>query len=236
MKKRYVSPWRKVTWLAMLLLGCAMAASVQASVADEWTVESPRAEGRYGATMPYVRYDSDEATATGDGATVRTSTDWSRENVATQASRQSYVELSEAGAFVEWTIKTQRDAQGREVVCGGRGVTMRFTMPDSADGMGLTGSVDVYVNGTKVKTLNLTSYYMWQYFPSGHPSDTPGGVACFAFDETHFLLDAPLQAGDVIRVQGNGSQVVGVDFLEIEGVPDELEMPAGAVSVTQFGA
>ena len=42
------------------------------------------------------------------------------------------------------------------------GVTLRFTMPDSPDGMGLNGSLDVYVNDKKVQTVNLTSYYMYQ--------------------------------------------------------------------------
>ena len=51
------------------------------------------------------------------------------------------------------------------------GVTMRFTMPDSSDGMGLKGSLDVYVNGQYKKTIDLTSYFMWQYFASGNPSD-----------------------------------------------------------------
>ena len=60
------------------------------------------------------------------------------------------------------------------------GVTLRFTMPDSPDGMGLNGSLDVYVNDKKVQTVNLTSYYMYQYFAGGNPADkNDGGPACF---------------------------------------------------------
>ena len=78
--------------------------------------------------------------------------------------------------------------------------------PDTSDGMGQKGSLDVYVNGNKVKTVDLNSYWMWQYFASGNPSDAPdGGVGCFAFDEVHFLLDEPLKEGDRIKIQSSGA-------------------------------
>ena len=209
-----------------LLLGTTVL-SASASVADEWQIPVADANGRVGALMPYTRYDSEEASL-GGGAAMKTSTDWNRMNIATQASRQSYVDLPSSGSYAEWTVSTT-----------GRGVTMRFTMPDSGDGQGLNGSLDVYVNGTKVKTVDLTSYYMYQYFSGGNPSDTnDGGPACFAFDEVHFLLDKPLKSGDRIRIQSSGASGLdyGVDFLEIEDVPDEIDCPAGAVNVCDYGA
>ena len=120
----------------------------------------------------------------------------------------------------------------------GRGVTMRFTLPDTGDGMGQNGSLDVYVNNNKVKTVNLTSYYMWQYFPGGNPSDGPGGPPCFAFDETHFLLDSKLNSGDKIKIQSSGANGLeyGVDFLEIEEVGDPIPAPENSLSVVDYGA
>ena len=119
----------------------------------------------------------------------------------------------------------------------GKGVTMRFTMPDSNDGMGQNGSVDVYINGKMVKTINLTSYYMWQYFPSGNPSDFPGGAPNFAFDEVHFLLDSSLKIGDKIRIQSSGTNGLeyGIDFLEIEEVGQPIPQPENSYSVVDFG-
>ncbi|WP_338131103.1 right-handed parallel beta-helix repeat-containing protein [Cohnella rhizosphaerae] len=116
---------------------------------------------------------------------------------------------------------------------------MRFTMPDSGDGMGLNGSLDVYVNGTKVKTVSLSSYYNWQYFSGDMPADAPGGGRpLFRFDEVHWKLDTPLAPGDTIRIQkGNGDSLeYGVDFLEIEPVPAAVARPTNAVSVTDYGA
>ena len=179
-----------------------------------------------GATMPYTRYDSDEASL-GGGASIVTSPNHLQDNIASQASKQSYVKLPNSGAYAEWTMRTS-----------GRGVTMRFTLPDTGDGMGQRGSLDVYVNNNKVKTVDLTSYYMWQYFPSGNPSDYPGGAPCFAFDETHFLLDSRLNSGDKIKIQSSGANGLeyGVDFLEIEEVGDPLGPPENSLSVVDYGA
>ena len=179
-----------------------------------------------GATMPYIRYDSEEASL-GGGAILITSPNHSQDNIASQASKQSYVNLPGNGAYAEWTMNST-----------GKGVTMRFTMPDSNDGMGQNGSVDVYINGNMAKTINLTSYYMWQYFPSGNPSDIPGGAPNFAFDEVHFLLDSSLKVGDKIRIQSSGANGLeyGIDFLEIEEVGQPIPQPENSYSVVDFGA
>lgn len=179
-----------------------------------------------GADMPYTRYDSGEANL-GGGAELKTSNNWNLEEIASQASNQSYVNLPEDGAYAEWTMNTSGD-----------GVVMRFTMPDTSNGMGQDGSLDVYVNGEKVKTVDLTSYYMWQYM-DGNPNDVPGtGTACFAFDEVHFRLDEALKAGDKIRIQSSGANnlVYGVDFLEIEEVEAPIAQPENSYSITDYGA
>lgn len=210
-----------------LMMALGSVSTSQASVADDFEIPGPDAKGFVGAKMPYTRYDSQYASL-GGGATLKTSVNMDRYNIASQASDQSYVELPGNGASAEWTMKTT-----------GRGVTMRFTMPDTSDGMGQKGSLDVYVNGTKVKTVDLNSYWMWQYFASGNPTDAPdGGIGCFAFDEVHFLLDQSLKVGDKIKIQSSGANglTYGVDFLEIEEVAAPIDCPDGAVSVTDFGA
>ena len=179
-----------------------------------------------GAKMPYIRYRSEEAKL-GEGATLITSPDHSQENVASQGANQSYIQLPKSGSYAEWTMHSV-----------GNGITMRFTMPDSSDGMGEKGSLDIYVNEIKKQTVNLTSYYMWQYFPSGNPSDSPGGAPNFAFDEVHFMINPALKLGDKIRVQSSGANGLeyGVDFLEIEEVGDPISQPDNSLSVTEFGA
>jgi len=193
--------------------------------------EPPEPDDAHGATLPYDRYATGDAVY-GGGAILRTAPTFIQTLTASEAYEQRYVALPGNGAFVEWTVKPGE---------GGAGVTMRFTMPDSADGMGLNGSLNVHVNGSFAKTIPLTSYYNYQYFNigSGHPSDAPGGGnPLFRFDEVHWLLDTPLQPGDVIRiVKANGDNLeYGVDFIEVEQVPAPRPAPANAISVTDFGA
>ncbi len=224
---KFVNVFRAVT----LVMAFSSVSLSQASIADEFEIPGPGAAIREkcgaGALMPYTRYDSQYATLSG-GAVLKSTVTMDRNDIASQASDQSYVELPGNGASAEWTMNTT-----------GRGITMRFTMPDTADGMGQKGSLDVYVNGEKVKTVDLNSYWMWQYFAGGNPSDAPdGGIGCFAFDEVHFLLNKSLKKGDRIKIQSSGANGLkyGVDFLEIEEVEAPIDCPAGAVSVTDFGA
>jgi hypothetical protein len=187
------------------------------------------AEGQHGASMPYVRYDTEQG-STGGGARIESAPSFDQALIASEASGQSYVALSSAGSFVEWTVR-----EGE----GGRGVTMRFTMPDSSDGLGLKGSLSVKVNGKIVQTVDLTSYYAWQYFNSDQPADAPGsGSPAFRFDEVHFKLPSALAAGDTIRIEKSQGDDIeyGVDFLEIEPVPAAIERPEGSVSPSDFGA
>ncbi|MFD0698115.1 CARDB domain-containing protein [Paenibacillus sp. GCM10027628] len=182
-----------------------------------------------GASMPYTRYDTPDA-AIGGGASVKSAPTFDQSQTASEASGQSYVALPSNGSYAEWTVRAGE---------GGVGVTMRFTMPDSSNGMGLNGSLDVFVNGVKAKTVALTSYYSWQYFSSDMPADAPGGGRpLFRFDEVHFKLDSALKGGDKIRiVKNNGDSLeYGVDFLEIEAIPAAIARPANSVSVTDYGA
>ncbi|MCL2489037.1 MAG: right-handed parallel beta-helix repeat-containing protein, partial [Oscillospiraceae bacterium] len=194
-------------------------------------------EGGRGADVPYTRYESEDA-RTGGGAK-RYGPTHKQDQTAAEASNQQYTGLAADGDWIEWTVRPGE---------GGAGVTLRFTLPDSTNGMGNKGSLDLYVNGAKVKThfygtqydnIPLDSYWAWQYFSGDNPGDAPaaGRSPRFRFDEVHFTLDVPLKAGDTVKLQkGNGDAFeYGVDFIEIEPVPAKIEKPAGALSPTDYG-
>ncbi|UII24169.1 PKD domain-containing protein [Fulvivirga ligni] len=176
--------------------------------------------------MPYVRYES-EAGSRGGGANYYQNPTFLQDQIAAEASDQKYVGLPNNGAYVEWTVNQNAN-----------GVTMRFTMPDAPGGEGNNGSLDVYVNGSLSQTVNLTSYWAWQYFPGSEPEDHPGNRPRMRFDEVHFLLNNPLSPGDVLRIQKNNGDgfEYGVDFVEIENVAAPRQKPSGYVSVTDYGA
>ncbi|MBL4931851.1 CARDB domain-containing protein [Clostridium paridis] len=193
---------------------------------NTYNVNMSVGNGDRGATVPYTRYESEDATI-GGGAQLKSAPTFDYSLTASEASNQKYVELPSNGSYVQWTVSKS-----------GAGVNIRFTMPDSSDGMGLKGSLDCYVNGAKVQTIDLTSYYSYQYFQGDQPGDAPnGGQVAFRFDEKHFLLSTPLKAGDILKIQKSGDGLVyGVDFVEVESVPSAISQPANSLSVTSYGA
>ena len=180
-----------------------------------------------GATdMPYHRYES-EAGTYGGSAVLYSNPEFLQEEIAAEASDQQYVGLPANGSFVQWPIQHVAD-----------GITLRFTMPDGPGGEGEEGALDFYVNDVKVRTVELTSYWAWQYFPSERPVNEPGPKPRMRFDEVHFKLASALQPGDVLKVQKTNGDAFeyGVDFVEIERVPPPVQKPAGYVNITDFGA
>ncbi|MCY1712693.1 CARDB domain-containing protein [Caproiciproducens galactitolivorans] len=181
----------------------------------------------HGATVPYHRYEAEDASI-GGGAILRSAPDFNYDLIAAEASNQKYVALPTTGSYVEWAVNQ-----------GGAGVDLRFTMPDSSDGMGLNGSLDCYVNGKKVTTIPLSSYWSWQYFNGDQPQDIPNGSqAAFRFDEVHWKLPTELKSGDKLRIQktNEDSLEYGVDFVEIEPIPPAISQPPNSLSVTDYGA
>lgn len=227
-------------------------------------------EWQVGAKMPYFRYDTSPAEvpnsytnnatnlAAMDEGTVsyqdnytgtkKVSTNFDRDNIASQASNQSYVELGK-GQSITWKIKTGH---------GGDGVNVRYTLPDGNGGtdnagkpLGLQSQFSVstsnnasvlgydnedssrryntYLSSSSVK---VTSDYAWQYFPSGHPVDANNadGAPGFAFDEVHFRLSQVLTGESTITITNTGNYTLGIDFIEVE-YTDYISAPSGAVVV-----
>ncbi|MGC8802750.1 MAG: glycosyl hydrolase family 28-related protein [Bacteroidales bacterium] len=183
-----------------------------------------------GAQLPYIRYESENGQY-GGGASLQQAPTFDQNSIASEASNQKYVSLPTNGSYVQWTTNAIA-----------RGVTLRFTMPDDNAGNGLSGSLSFYVGNTRVKFINLSSYWAYQYFPAGQyePVQTysSGAKTFMRFDEVHFRLDNPIPAGSVIKiVKENGDNLTyGVDFIELENVPAALPAPANSLSVTAYGA
>ena len=177
--------------------------------------------------MPYVRYEAEDG-AKGGGAVARTAFDFDATKTASEASNRQYVGLSANGSYVQWAVSQ-----------AAAGVTMRYTLPDNAAGTGVSGSLGVYVNGVLATTIGLGSYWAWTYFVTTDPRNTPGGTRPrMRFDEIHFRLTTALKPGDVLKIMKTNGDAYeyGIDFVEIEAVPDALAKPSGYVSVTDYGA
>ncbi|MFF8726614.1 discoidin domain-containing protein [Streptomyces sp. NPDC015171] len=177
-----------------------------------------------GANLPFSTYEAEDG-AIGGGARIvgpnRTIGD-----LAGEASGRKAVTLNSTGSYVEWTTKEPTNT-----------LVTRFSIPDSPSGGGTDATLDVYVNGTLAKAIDLTSKYAWLYGAEASPSDSPGaGAPRHIYDEAHLMLGTTVPAGAKIRLQkdaANTSQYA-IDFIDTEQVA-AVPNPDPATYVTPAG-
>ncbi|MFD8808964.1 discoidin domain-containing protein [Streptomyces sp. NPDC059597] len=171
---------------------------------------APAAHAASGASLPFTSVEAESATSTG----TKVGPDYTQGTVASEASGRQAVRLT-SGQRVEFTVPRAANA-----------VNLSYNVPD-----GQSGSLDVYVNGTKIsKTLPVTSKY--SYIDT---SWIPGAKTHHFFDNSRLLLGQNLQAGDKVAFQSTGTQVT-VDVADFEQVGAAASQPAGSVSVVSKGA
>ncbi|MFJ9114719.1 discoidin domain-containing protein [Streptomyces sp. NPDC102394] len=186
------------------------AAMVVALSAGLLTTTAPTAHAAAGATLPFTSVEAESAATTG----TKIGPDHTQGTLASEASGRQAVRLS-AGQRVEFTVPRAANA-----------VNLSYSVPD-----GQSGSLDVYVNGTKIaKTLPVTSKY--SYIDT---SWIPGAKTHHFFDDARLLLGQDVQQGDKVAFQATGTQVT-VDVADFEQVGQAASQPAGSVSVTSKGA
>jgi hypothetical protein len=199
--------------LRHLMLGlAALPALVQAAPAAE-----------RGATVPWVTYEAEQAKTNGTVV----GPDYTGQTAAREASGRRCVRLAATGQHVEITAKA--DAQG---------VVVRYSIPDSADGTGADATLSLYINGQLRKKLPVTSKYCHLYGEYPFTNKPSSGSPRNFWDELR-LMPGSILAGDVIRLQKDADDAAAeylIDLIDLEPVPPRLEMPANALSVTDFGA
>jgi hypothetical protein len=176
-----------------------------------------------GANMPYESIEAENGTLGGGAQLVgpnRTIGD-----LGGEASGRRAVTLNSTGASVEFTNSRPTNT-----------LVTRFSIPDSAGGGGINSTLDIYVNGTFLKAINLTSKYAWLYGAEAGPGNSPGaGGPRHIYDEASVLLGTNVPANSKIRLQRSASGVnTTVDFVNFEQVaaagnpdPARYAVPAG---------
>lgn len=159
-----------------------------------------------GANMPYDTYEAEDGVVGGGAQVVgpnRTVGD-----IAGEASGRKAVTLNTTGAYVEWTTKAPTNT-----------LVTRFSIPDSTGGGGTDATLDLYVDGQLLKTLDLTSRYAWLYGNETNPGNQPGaGGPRHVYDEASVLLGTTVPAGAKIRLQKSASNTsrYAIDFVDLE--------------------
>ncbi|MFI6737887.1 discoidin domain-containing protein [Nonomuraea sp. NPDC050451] len=169
------------------------------------TSELPLFVGR-GANMPYDTYEAEDAVIGGGATRVGPSREIG--TIAGEASGRRAVTLNQTGAYVEFTTRADTNT-----------LVTRFSMPDAAGGGGLNSTLNVYVNGSFLKAVNLTSRYAWLYGAEASPNNSPGsGPPRHIYDEANVLLGATVPKGSTIRLQKDAAnnQTYAIDFVDFE--------------------
>lgn len=164
---------------------------------------------------PYIRYEANLASLTN---AVITPKSYSQATLQSEASDQVCVDLSGAGASAEWILSSEGD-----------GLVVRYSVPD-----GETGVLEVYADNILVGTMNLTTYYSWEYlWSNGNPNNV--GVVNqnpkMRFDEVRMKLPSKISAGGSLRlVRQSGN--IHIDFAELESIPTAVSsMPGDAIYI-----
>jgi hypothetical protein len=176
-----------------------------------------------GATLPYVEYQAEKAATNGTVI----GPDRTFTQLASEASGRKAVQLKAQGQYVEFTLMQPANA-----------MTIRYSIPDSENGTGLTAPLSLYVNGMHKQNLTLTSKYSWFY--GGYPfTNQPGdGKAHHFYDETRIML-GKLSAGAKVRLQidaGDTAPWYIIDLADFYQVSAPSTKPFGYISITDDGA
>ncbi|MFI6389306.1 discoidin domain-containing protein [Nonomuraea sp. NPDC050540] len=172
-----------------------------------------------GANLPYDMYEAEDGVPGGGAQLVgpnRTIGD-----PAGEASGRRAVLLNSTGASVEFTTRAAANT-----------LVTRYSIPD-----GTTSTLNVYVNGTFLKAINLTSKYAWLYGDEANPGNSPGaGPPRHIYDEANMTLGTTVPQGSKIKLQKDAANggTFAIDFINLEqatpqGNPDPARyaVPAG---------
>ncbi|WP_329454039.1 discoidin domain-containing protein [Streptomyces sp. NBC_01497] len=198
----------------------------------------PAASAAVGATTPFSTYEA-EAGSVGGGAAVTSLTSaptTQYSSAALEASGHGYVHLGGTGQSVGWT-----NATGQPISF----LNVRASIPDSASGGGVTGTLDLYVNGVFRQALDLNSRQTWVYeggdnYNTSDDQNPGDGDPRVFWDESHtFVAGAPIPPGATFSLRkdsSNSASFYDVDAIDVENPPAPQTQPANSISITSCGA
>lgn len=162
---------------------------------------------------PYERYEAEPDMCITNALFLEPSDD--QRTLQSEATHQQALQLIDTADFVAWRVNNPGD-----------GLTIRFSLPDSPEGLGTKGKIYIYATDDKVGELTLDSYWAWQYCTGTYPINTPttNAVIRMKFDEMHVRLSRPLDHGEQLRIVKADQDGVPytIDFVELEMVPEPV--------------
>lgn len=205
----------------LFLVTLAATAPTVASLHAQCVIFEEDAIGRGYIDRPWQRYEAEPDLCSTNATFLLPPDTYSQRPLQAEASGGTALALENAGDYVSWIIDRP-----------GRGVTLRFSIPDSEDGKGMKGSLTLRCSdGREPVRIPLDSYWAWQYTVIAHanekyPDNTPSPdkFPRMRFDEATLLLDNDIPSGATLTLEKTEDDgiVYTIDFLELEPVAAPL--------------
>jgi hypothetical protein len=180
--------------------------------------------GSRGASVPWMEYEAEKGQTNGEIL----APDRTFGTIASESSGRSAVQLNKTGDYVQF-----------QAVQAANSVVVRFVIPDSENGTGLNATLSLYVNNAFRQKIDLTSKYAWSYGGEQFTFNVPSaGGAHHFYDEARARV-GDIPAGATVKLQkdaDDGAAYYVVDLVDLEQVAPPRTMPAGYLSITDFGA
>lgn len=209
------------------------AAMLQTGLAND--IVASAAKNKPGATMSFMTLQAEDAANRTNGKIVRLTADKIRKNhiPEQEAVGRAHVELAKTGDYVEFTH-----------VPAFNGLVIRHCIPDAPTGGGITASLSIYVNGKRRQSVALSSKYNWLYNldikgSENGRTEEPTPFAHSFWDESRFLIEGGVKAGDTVRLQKDPEDKADfylIDLIDVEMVSAPLPRPENSLSIADYGA
>ena len=182
-----------------------------------------------GANTPWHTYEAANAETDGERLASRT-----HGAIANESVRRACVRLATPGQRLRWTARASANT-----------IVIRHCIPDTVDGGGSTGMVELWIAGKFRQHIQLDSHHAWLYGEGENPqSDNPalGGAHRFFDDARTFVQGPAISVGDTVELRlgspaKDAPEWLVVDLIDLEDVPPPSKTPpAGHLSAADFGA
>src|ERR1700733_9850217 len=205
-----------VTGLGTLFaVAVAAPAFAQAGTPPYWAQSPFSVPSGTGATVPFTEYEAESAST--NGTIIGPS--FAQGSLPSEASGREAVQLTATGQYVKFTLTSPANA-----------FDLHYAL-----NQGASGTLSVYVNGTKLsQELNLTSAY--SYITT---SSITGSMTHKFYDDARMMFGQTYPAGTTVAFQVGSSDTAvpyTLDVADFYNVPAATTQPANTVSVTSYGA
>ena len=178
------------------------------------------AQEKPGADIPWKTYEAENMHT--DGLVL--GPEYKPYNVATESSQQKCVKLGHGNQYIEFAATENANT-----------IVIRYSLPDSKNGKGETGTLNLYLNGKFIRHDKISSHFSWLYGKYPFTNDPGAGSARNFYDESR-LKDITISKGDVIKIQlseprtGEADYCI-IDLVDLEKVAPPLNQPLNSLSV-----